>query len=110
MVPHPGDKAPFSVMGLRWVPDLPGCYVLLAASGEVLYIGLATRLRRRIRQHVGTPTKRELTALGRPVEVRWLVIPNQHALGAHERGWINAYRAKHGVLPPLNKIDSPLGL
>ncbi len=47
------------------LPQAPGVYRFISASGEVLYVGKATDLRARVRQYFGTDTRRRIAALVR---------------------------------------------
>jgi len=45
------------------------------------------------------------TAEGRAVLFQWLECRDINAV---ERGWLNMHRVRHGRLPILNSIDSPV--
>lgn len=45
------------------LPEAPGVYRFVSASGEVLYVGKATNLRSRVRQYFGTDTRRRIAEL-----------------------------------------------
>ncbi len=45
------------------LPERPGVYRFVSASGEVLYVGKATNLRARVRQYFGTDRRRRIADL-----------------------------------------------
>lgn len=74
-------------------------------DGTILYVGLATNLRQRFRQHLDTPEKTQPTALGRATMFHWLETKD---ITQVERGWIFMHCNQHGERPVLNKADSPV--
>lgn len=70
-------------------PDAPGVYLFLGAHNELLYVGKAASLRRRLQQHA-----RSATVDGRRVhrvrEVCWEVLPTEAAAAAREADLIVA--------------------
>lgn len=89
----------------RFIPGKAGCYVLTTFDGEVLYIGLATDLRRRIAQHLDNPSKTSSTVNGRAVIVHWRYADNLEQL---ERTWLLIHEQHEGRLPVLNRVHSPV--
>lgn len=90
-----------------FIPDVAGCYVLATFKGEVLYIGLATRLRRRVAQHLDNPGKTVLTPMGRAVMVHWRMADELEVL---ERTWLLTHEQHEGRLPILNRVHSPVSV
>ncbi len=88
---------------MRFVPDESGCYVLATFDEDVLYVGLATNLSRRMGQHLDSPEKVNATSLGRAVWFFWVRCDE---LNKVERTWMNMYAQHHGTFPVLNKIYS----
>jgi len=86
------------------IPDGPGCYVLTSFTGVVLYIGLATDLRRRFGQHLDSPQKRAPTVHGLAVLFYWREALEINKL---ERTWLNIHELAEGRLPVLNAVHSP---
>ncbi len=86
------------------VPDRAGCYALTSFTGEILYIGLATDLRRRFGQHLDSPHKTAATPLGVATFFYWLETADIHKL---ERTWMNIHILAEGKLPVLNSVYSP---
>jgi hypothetical protein len=77
--------------------------VLATFDEDVLYVGLAKNLGRRMGQHLDSPEKVNATSLGRAVWFFWLSCVE---LNKVERTWMNIYAQHHGTLPVLNKIYS----
>lgn len=107
LIPLPQEQVVFTLASIKHLPAVAGCYVLTNFSGEILYVGLTVNLLQRFKQHRDTPEKCKPTTLGR---AHWFyfVIADETEINAIERGWQNQYSAVHGVLPILNKIDSPV--
>lgn len=93
----------------RFFPPGAGCYVLTTFDGEVLYIGLATSLRRRIAQHLESPDKTALTPTGRAVLVHWRMAGDLE-LEKLERTWLLIHEQHEGRLPVLNRVHSPVSV
>ena len=91
----------------RFFPEGPGCYALTTFDGDVLYIGLASSLRRRFLQHLDNPQKTELTSKGRAVLVHWRLEDNL-LLERLERTWLLIHEQHEGKLPTLNRVHSPV--
>lgn len=105
LVPCPTGCAPFRRDQLFCVPAAGGCYTLATVDKHILYIGLSANLRGRMDQHLDTPEKVRRTAQGRAIAFHWV---ETDILEAVERGWLNSHRVATGVLPILNKMDSPV--
>jgi predicted GIY-YIG superfamily endonuclease len=84
---------PLSIAADR-APDRPGVYVMLAADTELLYIGKAGSLRRRLRQHArvrpGGRGYRLDVLYERVAEVRWEELPDEPAAAVREADLILA--------------------
>lgn len=107
LVPSPTQKVLFSLASIKSLPKLAGCYVLTTFDGDVLYVGLTVNLYQRFKQHRDTPEKCDPTPLGRAYWFHF-VEADEIKINAIERAWQNQYSSVHGVLPILNKIDSPV--
>lgn len=107
LVPLPERKVAFSLVSVKLLPEVAGCYILATFSGEILYVGLAVNLLQRFKQHRDTPEKCQPTNLGRAHWFYFLTVDKNETY-ALERDWQNQFSAIHGVLPILNKIDSPV--
>lgn len=108
LTPSPGHPVPFEYRVVRAIAVDPGCYVLTNASGEILYIGQAVRIRSRLLQHLDAGRHREMTARGKASFVSILTLDDSIRLNAYERGWIDQCELADGCLPPLNKVHGPL--
>lgn len=82
-------------------PDTPGVYFMLGAGTELLYVGKAGHLRRRLRQHaVAKPSPERLAELyERVAEVRWRELPDEAAAVAWETDLIAALAPPHNAGP-----------
>jgi hypothetical protein len=108
LLPPPGQRCDFSYRRCKFVPATSGCYALTTFFTDILYIGLAVDLGRRIVEHLNSRDKPDLTPLGRAYWFYFCPV-EQLRLPGVERGWLNQYELQHGTLPVLNKIHSPLG-
>jgi hypothetical protein len=104
LVPEPSHCEAFKRNRERFIPEKSGCYVLTTFSKIVLYVGLADNLRRRMNDHLGSPTKTGETRLGRAVLFHWIESPDTNKI---ERTWMNIHIQNEGVLPLLNSMYSP---
>ena len=107
LVPPVTTRVRFSLSDRFKVPEQPGCYALASHDGDVLYVGLATNLRRRLRDHRESDEKRA-AAKGRRADWFHFALCAGPELPRVERGWMNQYETLHGELPPMNKVYSPL--
>lgn len=93
----------------RFIPAEAGCYALATFDGDILYIGLAVNLRRRIAQHLDNPVKTGLTPNGRAVLVHWRM-SDELGLQKLERTWLLLNEQHEGKLPVLNRVHSPVSV
>jgi len=107
LVPQPVACESFLRSRCAFVPETSGCYVLTTFSKVVLYVGLATNLRKRMNDHLDSPEKTKPTEKGRAVLFHWLESPD---ITAVERTWMNIHIEHDGTLPPLNKVYSPISI
>lgn len=105
--PSPDNKVPFSLTSYKQVPKISGCYILSTYDNFVLYIGLATNLNIRFRNHLDTPEKTMPTVDGKAVWFHYTTF-NSLNLPQLERTWLNQFLNIHGRLPILNKVSSPI--
>lgn len=105
--PKPLVRVHFKLSSFKSVPHENGCYVLTAFDEQILYIGLATDLNNRFKQHLDNPEKTNPTAEGRAVWFYFTTFDPKN-LPKLERTWINQFTNKNGRLPILNKINSPI--
>ena len=104
LIPPVGGGVRFEFTRLGLIPEAPGCYCLAARDGEVLYIGKAKNLRRRMKEHFLDGGKTETTERGVAFWVHYRRMGRVDDLGKLERGWMNEYEIVEGEKPPLNKI------
>jgi predicted GIY-YIG superfamily endonuclease len=91
-------------------PTEPGVYLFLGDADEVLYVGKATNLRSRLRQHanVGPPTSHLHQRYELVRRVAWNVTDNEEAAALREADLIFALRPPFNADPGLRSRD-PLG-
>jgi DNA polymerase III subunit epsilon len=69
-----GDRSYRRIDLVRDAPSSPGVYRFIAADGDVLYVGKATDLRRRLRSYFGQDTRRRTADLVAATErIEWTV-------------------------------------
>jgi hypothetical protein len=107
LVPQPDRCESFKRSRWKFVPEVSGCYALTTFSRVVLYVGLATNLRKRMGQHLDSLEKTNETELGRAVLFHWLETPDIERV---ERTWMNIHIQHEGKLPLLNKVFSPVSV
>lgn len=108
LIPLPEHQIEFEWSHEATVPEKPGCYALVTFSGEVLYVGLATKsIRSRFCEHLKTAAKRKCGPTGAPFWC-YYTIREASEVGVIERGWMNQAILEDGDIPPLNKIYSPI--
>ena len=89
------------------VPQVAGCYALAKFDGSLIYVGLSDNLLRRFGQHLDSPKKRSVSAIGRAWWFAYVVIqPNR--IHRCERGWLEQHQAAHGCWPIFNLVASPV--
>jgi len=107
LIPKPIDKVQFKLASFKIVPQENGCYVLTTFEDDILYIGLATNLYSRFQQHLDNPEKTNPTSEGKAIWFYFSTFDPRN-LPKLERTWLNQFTNKHGQLPILNKINSPV--
>ena len=84
-------------------PETPGCYVIANIYEEILYIGKAANIRRRMSNHLGDPNKQQAGSFGASSWFFYKRVPANET-DATEQRLLSAYKFNEGVLPPLNII------
>lgn len=94
----PGPQLTELAAAAAAAPDLPGVYYLLGGRTDLLYVGKAVSLRRRLYQHArASPSGGRLAVLyERVAEVRWEVLASEKGAAAREADLIV------GLQPPFN--------
>lgn len=107
LIPEPKDKVQFKFASFKSIPKVAGCYVLATFDNDILYLGLSNNLFDRFQQHLENPEKTNPTEDGKAV---WFYFTtyDKNNLPKLERTWLNHFRATHGRLPILNKVNSPI--
>ena len=107
LVPKAPHRIQFHLRFRKFVPREAGCYALATFDNQVVYVGLSDNLYERFAQHWDTKGKREPTTIGRAFWFYYLMCA-QKDLCRIERTWMNQYLELHGMLPVLNKVNSPI--
>lgn len=104
----PSERTQFSWSENKQVPEGPGCYVIATMDDTVLYVGQATRsVRARMAAHLESAEKRKGINGIVPFWFYYLAADPQ-SVGAIEGGWINQSILEDGMIPPLNRVHSPV--
>jgi len=107
LTPKPINKVQFKLSSFKSVPQENGCYVLTTFEDDILYIGLASNLNSRFKQHLDNPEKRNPTSDGKAIWFYFTIFDSKN-LPKLERTWLNQFSNIHGQLPVLNKVNSPM--
>lgn len=107
LTPKPLNKVQFKLYSFKSVPLENGCYVLATFDDDILYIGLASNLNNRFKQHIDNPEKTNPTSEGKAIWFYFTTFDPKN-LPKLERTWLNQFSNNHGRLPILNKLNSPL--
>ena len=107
LIPAAPHRVRFSLSARKHVPEVAGCYALAAFGDEILYVGMAKNLQRRLCQHCDDETKRNRIR-GTVATWFYFVLCDEAELWRIERGWMNQYQERHVELPPMNKVYSPI--
>lgn len=107
LTPKPTDKVQFKLASYKAVPQENGCYVLTTFDNDILYIGLAKNLNNRFKQHLDNPEKTNPNLEGKVIWFHFTTFDPKN-LPKLERTWLNQFSNKHGRLPTLNKVNSPV--
>ena len=82
------------------LPDLPGCYQYLDKSGEVIYVGKAKNLKRRVnsyfnREHINRKTQLLVQKIH---DIRYIVVKTNEESLLLENNLIKKYKPRYNVL------------
>jgi hypothetical protein len=106
--PNPIKKVNFEYAQLKLVPESLGCYVLCSYMNDIIYIGQAVNLRKRLLQHFDSEKRTEITEFGKIFYVFYIELKIFNDINTTERGWLTMHELETGSLPPLNKVRSPV--
>jgi len=107
--PPPTQKIEFSFIGSKSVSAKMGTYAICNFHDEVMYVGLAIDLNRRIKEHLDSKEKTSVSEKGKAYWFYYLVLEHERDINRTERGWLNQSELEDGDLPIFNKIRSPVG-
>jgi GIY-YIG catalytic domain len=107
LIPEPQHREGFLRNRERFVSEKSGCYALTTFEGVVLYVGLASNVRKRMNDHLDSPIKTRETPLGRAVWFCWIECEELEKV---ERTWMNIHMNAEGALPILNSVYSPVAI
>ncbi len=83
------------------LPGKPGVYQFLSANGEILYIGKAKNLRKRVASYFNTPDSRHYkqdVLVKKIVEIRYILVENESEALLLENNLIKEYKPKYNIL------------
>ena len=85
---------------LKLLPDLPGCYLYSDNKGEIIYVGKAKNLKRRVKSYFNkTPDSPKLTALVPKIEKLEYIITNTEVEALIlENNLIKKHKPRYNVL------------
>ena len=90
-----GDRSHRRIGLVRDAPAVPGVYRFVAADGEVLYVGRAVDLRRRLRSYFGQDARRSTADLVAATDrVEWTVTPTELEAAVRELRELRATRPR----------------
>ncbi|MBQ2123528.1 MAG: excinuclease ABC subunit UvrC [Bacteroidaceae bacterium] len=82
------------------LPDMPGCYQYLDKSGEVIYVGKAKNLKKRVnsyfnREHDNLKTR---LLVGKICDIRYIIVKSNEESLLLENNLIKKYKPRYNVL------------
>lgn len=82
------------------LPDTPGCYMYLDASGTVIYVGKAVNLKRRVSSYFNRhhDSVRTNILVRNIADMRYIVVPTEEDALNLENSLIKEYRPRYNVL------------
>jgi excinuclease ABC subunit C len=84
--------------GFRRGPDVPGVYLFRAATGEVVYVGKARSLRRRVLDHLRARIEKDGTILAQSASVEFVPTSNEREALLLEASLVKQYQPPYNVL------------
>jgi excinuclease ABC subunit C len=93
-------QAEFDREKLKQLPNLPGVYQMLGCHGEVLYVGKAKHLKRRVSQYFQTQNKssKNHQLVSKITEIEVIITPSELEALLLECNLIKKHRPKYNVL------------
>lgn len=82
------------------LPDTPGCYMYLDASGTVIYVGKAVNLKRRVSSYFNRhhDSVRTNILVRNIADMRYIVVPTEQDALNFENSLIKEYKPRYNVL------------
>jgi excinuclease ABC subunit C len=84
--------------GFRTGPDAPGVYLFKSARGEVVYVGKARSLRRRVLDHLRAKIEKDGTILAQSTSVEFVPTANEREALLLEASLVKQYQPPYNVL------------
>jgi excinuclease ABC subunit C len=84
--------------GFRAGPDAPGVYLFRGARGEVVYVGKARSLRRRVLDHLRARIEKDGTILAQSASVEFVPTANEREAPLLEASLVKQYQPPYNVL------------
>jgi len=84
--------------GFRTGPDAPGVYLFRSARGEVVYVGKARSLRRRVLDHLRARIEKDGTILARSASVEFVPTATEREALLLEASLVKQYQPPYNVL------------
>jgi excinuclease ABC subunit C len=84
--------------GFRRGPDVPGVYLFRSARGEVIYVGKARSLRRRVLDHLRAKIEKDGTIVAQSASVEFVPTGNEREALLLEANLVKQYQPPYNVL------------
>jgi excinuclease ABC subunit C len=84
--------------GFRRGPDVPGVYLFRSARGEVVYVGKARSLRRRVLDHLRARVEKDGTILAQSASVEFVPTASEREALLLEASLVKQYQPPYNVL------------
>jgi excinuclease ABC subunit C len=84
--------------GFRRGPDAPGVYLFRSARGEVIYVGKARSLRRRVLDHLRAKIEKDGTIVAQSASVEFVPTTNEREALLLEANLVKQYQPPYNVL------------
>ncbi|HXQ49430.1 MAG TPA: excinuclease ABC subunit UvrC [Thermoplasmata archaeon] len=84
--------------GFRLGPDAPGVYLFRSARGEVIYVGKARSLRRRVLDHLRAKIEKDGTIVAQSASVEFVPTGNEREALLLEANLVKQYQPPYNVL------------
>ncbi len=92
------ERAAAAGEGFRRGPDLPGVYLFRSAAGEVVYVGKARSLRRRVLDHLRARIEKDGSILAQSASVEFVPTATEREALLLEASLVRQYQPPYNVL------------